>query len=316
MSSYNRISMVLTMAMCLSFVAAACASSDDGDQESVGVGEVTSTEGVTSTEETAPSEEGVVGAAEPIKILEWNITGGSVADNRAIVAEVFSTEDADIIALQETGRGAAAIAEILEPTHVLVAELNGQEIWVRDSGRFITLETNLFHFDGGCNGFNLGSPSVTLEDTQSDGELLYVYSSHFCIPDGFGRPSGGSGDRLPDISNENQQQHLCSFITSMEGNANTGTVVLAADFNDIRLAEGESLISFLQGSGTLNAGFCEDTAIGMVDVVSTDVTHIVGTGNEDMYRNQRAVRSTEIGFGQHGYVVISIDLTLAGGSSQ
>lgn len=251
------------------------------------------------------SDGSTVNQGEPFSVLGWNITGGEVAANQTIVAGVFATEDADVIALQETGRGAATIAAILESEYTLVAALDGQDIWIKDNGRFNIIEANQHSFDGGCNGINLGSSSVTLEDTLSDGKLLSLYSVHFCIPDGF----RGAPDPSPGIRNENQQQHLCSLIGSMEENASNGTVLLAADFNDVGLAEGESLIAFLQGSGTLNAGFCESTDIGLTEVVVTDVTHIMASGKVEQYSNQHTVRSSDVGFGQHGYVVTSVDLS-------
>ncbi len=90
-----------------------------------------------------------------------------------------------------------------------------------------------------------------------------------------------------------------------------GTVLLAADFNDVNLAQGENLVSFLQGSGTLNAGYCESTAIDMIEVVGVDVLRIMGTGKANMYSNRRNVSSVDVGFGQHGYVVTTVDLRLA-----
>ena len=103
---------------------------------------------------------------------------------------------------------------------------------------------------------------------------------------------------------------MCSLIAGMEEKASTGTVLLAADFNDINLAQGENLVAFLQGSGTLNAGYCGSTAIDMIEVVVVDVLRVMGTGNANMYSNQRTVSSGDIGFGQHGYVVTSVDLRL------
>lgn len=165
-------------------------------------------------------------------------------------------------------------------------------------------------FDGGCDGFNLASVSVTLEDTLAGGRLLSLYSSHFCIPDSFGGAFGQPVDPFPEIANEEQQEHLCSLITSMEEQARNGAVLLAADFNNVNLAQGESLVSFLQGSGTLNAGYCESTVTEMIEVVVTDVVRIMGTGTASMYSNQRAVSSADVGFGQHGYVVTRVDLSL------
>ena len=155
---------------------------------------------------------------------------------------------------------------------------------------------------------DLGSSSVSLEDTGSDGRLLYVYSSHFCIPDGF-----RGTDPSPEFSNENQQEHMCALIGGMEEAAGNGTVLIAADFNSVGLADGESLVAFLQGSASLNAGFCESTDVGMREIALIDVTRIMGSGNTSLYSDQRAVSSGEVGFGQHGYVVTSVDLSMAGG---
>ncbi|MCZ6544083.1 MAG: amidohydrolase family protein, partial [Chloroflexi bacterium] len=126
------------------------------------------------------SSASIAGEAAAFTLLEWNITGGQVARNRSIVQDIFATEDADIIVLQETGRGAATIAEILGDDYTLVVATRGQDIWVKDNGRFNVTATDLF--DGGCDDFDLATASVTLEDTRSDGRLLHLYSSHFCIP--------------------------------------------------------------------------------------------------------------------------------------
>lgn len=81
------------------------------------------------------SEDPVVQSG-PFRVLEWNITGSAVTANRTIVEGVFASEDADIIVLQETGRGAGTISGILVPEYSLVAALNGQDIWVRNNDRF------------------------------------------------------------------------------------------------------------------------------------------------------------------------------------
>ena len=265
-----------------------------------------------TTAEADASDSGGSGTA--FTILEWNITGGEVAANVAIVEDVFATEDTDIVVLQETNRGAATIADILGDVYTQAAELDGQEIWIKDDGRFIVREVNVFDFEGGCNGFDLGTPSVALGDTESN-EFVHLYSTHLCIPDGFGGATAEPVDALADISNENQQQHMCSLVESMEINAVTGTVVLAADFNDINLSAGESIVEFLQGSGSLNAGFCESPDLGMTEVVVTDVTRIMGSGSSDMYSSQHSVTSNDVGFGQHGYVVAAIDLSAAPNAS-
>ena len=94
----------------------------------------------------------------------------------------------------------------------------------------------------------------------------------------------------------------------MQEQASKGIVLLAADFNDIDLADGESLVAFLEGAGTLNAGYCESTALAMIEVVAIDVLRIMGTGDAGMYRDQRTVSNADVGFGQHGYVVTSVAL--------
>ena len=307
--------MVLLAAACSneSEPASTAASANAADPSSTSTtGPETTTTADTAAEADA-SDRG--GSASAFTILEWNITGREVAANAAIVEDVFATEETDIVVLQETNRGAATIADILGELYTLVVALDGQEIWIKDDGRFIVGEVNVFDFEGGCNGFDLGTPSVTLEDTESNGELVHLYSTHLCIPDGFGGASGQSVDELADISNESQQQHVCSLIESMEINAVSGAVVLAADFNDINLSAGESIVEFLQGSESLNAGFCESTDLGMTEVVVTDVTHIMGSGSPDMYSSQRSVDRSDVGFGQHGYVVAAIDLSAASNAS-
>ena len=85
-------------------------------------------------------------------------------------------------------------------------------------------------------------------------------------------------------------------------------MLIGADFNDINIPSGESIIGFLESVGTLNAGFCTETTINMTDVVRTDVTHIMGTGGLDIYSDTGAGNPS---FGQHGYVVASVRLDTA-----
>ncbi len=49
----------------------------------------------------------------------------------------------------------------------------------------------------------------------------------------------------------------------------------------------------------------------MIEVVGVDVLRIMGTGKANMYSNRRNVSSVDVGFGQHGYVVTTVDLRLA-----
>ena len=77
--------------------------------------------------------------ADTAKILEWNITGNELNGNTAnqnAAAGIFGDENADIITLQETGRGADEIATILGADYDLAVSVDGQEIWIIDNGRF------------------------------------------------------------------------------------------------------------------------------------------------------------------------------------
>ena len=105
-----------------------------------------------------------------------------------------------------------------------------------------------------------------------------------------------------------QQEHICNIVSNLEASATTGKVLIGADFNDINIPSGESIIGFLESAGTLNAGFCTETTINMTDVVRTDVTHIMGTGGLDIFSDAGAGNPS---FGQPGYVVASVRLDTA-----
>lgn len=241
--------------------------------------------------------------ADTVKILEWNISGNELngnVTNQSTATNIFNTESADIIVLQETSFGAGVIAAILAGDYNLLIAIDGQEIWLVNNGRFQVDRTGTW--PGLCNGRALDGAIASIRDLNSNANLLHVYSAHFCIPDTF----AGNVDTNPAISNEDQQEHICNIINQMEADATSGIVVLAADFNNINIPQGESIIGFLEGNGTLNAGFCTDTNINMIDFISTDVTHIMGTSGPN------AIIGTAIGnpsFGQHGYVVASIELS-------
>ncbi len=240
-------------------------------------------------------------SADTVKILEWNISGNELlgnTTNQNAATAIFDSENADVIALQETSRGSNEIAAILSPDYTQVIAIDGQEIWIRNGSRFVIESTGTWA--GLCNNNSLDGAFASIRDLNSNSSL-HLYSAHFCIPDTF----AGGVDTNPNVSNEDQQEHLCNVIDSMEANAATGTVVMAADFNDINIPVGESLVSFLQSTGTLNGGFCIDSAINMVDVVSTDVTHIMGTGGAGLYSS---IATGNPSFGQHGYVVASVEL--------
>ena len=249
-------------------------------------------------------------SADSVKILEWNISGNELngnITNQNAAAAIFNSENADIIALQETGSGADEIATILAADYVLAVAIDGQEIWVRSGERFQIDSTG--SWAGQCNTRSLDGAKLSLTDLNSDDRRLYVYSAHFCIPDTF----GGNVDINPNVSNEDQQEHLCNIIDELEANAALGVVLIAADFNDINIPTGESLISFLEGTGTLNGGFCTATAIAMTDVIRTDVTHIMGTSDPENYT---AAAAGNPSFGQHGYVVATLELANSDSGSE
>lgn len=240
--------------------------------------------------------------ADSVKILEWNISGNELntnITNQNAAAAIFNSENADIIALQETSSGADEIATILAANYVLAVAIDGQEIWLKNSERFQIDSTG--SWAGLCNNRSLDGATVSLRDLNSNNARLYIYSAHFCIPDTF----AGNVDVNPSVSNEDQQEHLCNIIDDLEANAALGIVLIAADFNDINIPTGESLISFLEGTGTLNGGFCTATAIAMKDVIRTDVTHIMGTSDLE---NFTAAATGNPSFGQHGYVVATLEL--------
>ena len=249
-------------------------------------------------------------SADSVKILEWNISGNELngnITNQNAAAAIFNSENADIIALQETGSGADEIATILAADYVLAVAIDGQEIWVRSGERFQIDSTG--SWAGQCNTRSLDGAKLSLTDLNSDDRRLYVYSAHFCIPDTF----GGNVDINPNVSNEDQQEHLCNIIDELEANAVLGVVLMTADFNDINIPTGESLISFLEGTGTLNGGFCTATAIAMTDVIRTDVTHIMGTSDPENYT---AATAGNPSFGQHGYVVATLELANSDSGSE
>ena len=184
--------------------------------------------------------------ADTVKILEWNITGTELngnSTNQNEATNIFNNENADIITLQETGRGTDEIATILEADYDLAVSADGQEIWIIDNGRFEIESTGTWA--GLCDGRSLDGAMASIRDLNSNGNSLHVYSAHFCIPDTF----FAGVDTNPAVSNEDQQEHICNITSNLEANAATGKVLIGADFNDINIPSGESIISFLQGTG-------------------------------------------------------------------
>ena len=187
-------------------------------------------------------------SADSVKILEWNISGNELngnITNQNAAAAIFDSENADIITLQETSSGADEIATILAANYVLAVAIDGQEIWIKSGERFQIDSTG--SWAGLCNNRSLDGATVSLRDLNSDDSRLYIYSAHFCIPDTF----AGDVDINPSVSNEDQQEHLCNIIDELEANAALGVVLIGADFNDINIPAGESLIRFLEGAGTV-----------------------------------------------------------------
>jgi len=189
--------------------------------------------------------------ADSVKLLAWNVTGGSLpgnAANQAIVSTVLGQEDADIILLSETGRGSSEITAILDGSYTLVAASgDGQDIWVRDTGRFSVDATSTGSWSVSQGAFTQDGVWAEVVDDQSE-QRLFVYNVHLPIPENF----QNSGAML-EFNNAAQQQGICDIISQMERDADSGIVVIGGDFNDIGLAQDESVIDYLTGTGVLAA---------------------------------------------------------------
>ena len=46
----------------------------------------------------------------------------------------------------------------------------------------------------------------------------------------------------------------------------------------------------------------------MTDACKVDVSHILGTGDAGLYSDAGSMSANDVGFGQHGYVTISVTL--------
>jgi len=246
--------------------------------------------------------------ADSVKILAWNITGAQVSGNAInldIASTIFSQEDADIILLSETRRAGSDLAGVLDGTYTLAAASgDGQDIWVRNTERFSVDEdsTGSWSVSGG-RGTQDGVWAELVDD-QSD-QRLFLYNVHLPIPANF-------RNRETDLefNNAPQQQGICDIIAQMEADAGNGIVIIGGDFNDVGLAENESVIDYLTGTGVIAAvPGCSSTDIAMTDAVNVDVSHILGTGDADLYSNANKMTAAEVGFGQHGYVMISVALS-------
>ena len=245
--------------------------------------------------------------ADSIKILAWNITGAALsgnATNQEIVSAIFGQEDADILLLSETRRAGDQIASLLDGPYTLAATSgDGQDIWVRNTGRFSVDQDSTGSWSVSRGRGTQDGVWAELADDQSD-QRLFLYNVHLPIPDNFRNREADL-----EVNNPAQQQGICDIIAQMEDNAGNGVVIIGGDFNDIRLAEDESVIDYLQGTGILAAvPGCRSTDIGMTDAVKVDVSHILGTGDAEMYSNAGTMSASEVGFGQHGYVTISVAL--------
>jgi predicted amidohydrolase YtcJ len=245
--------------------------------------------------------------ADAVNILAWNITGGQLsgnATNQEIISTIFSQEDADVLLLSETGRGASEIAAVLDGTYTLVASSgDGQDIWVRDSGRFSVDPESTGSWSVSQGAFTQDGVWAELTDAQSQ-QPLFLYNVHVPIPENF-----QNGGAELEFNNTAQQQGICDIIGQMETDASNGIVIIGGDFNDVGLAENESVIEYLTGTGVLNAvPGCSSTNIGMTEAVSVDVTHILGTGAAELYSNSSAMSANAVGFGQHGYVTTTVAL--------
>ncbi len=245
--------------------------------------------------------------ADSIKILAWNITGAALsgdAANQEIVSAIFSQEDADILLLSETRRAGDQIASLLGGPYILAATSgDGQDIWVRNTGRFSVDQDSTGSWRVSRGRGTQDGVWAELADDQSD-QRLFLYNVHLPIPDNF-----RNREAVLEVNNPAQQQGICDIIARMEDDASNGVVIIGGDFNDIRLAEDESVIDYLKGTGILAAvPGCRSTDIAMTDAVNVDVSHILGTGDAEMYSNAGTMSASEVGFGQHGYVTISVAL--------
>ncbi len=246
--------------------------------------------------------------ADSIKILAWNITGAALsgdATNQEIVSTIFSREDADVILLSETRRAGDQIASLLDGPYMLAASSgDGQDIWVRNTGRFSVDQASTGSWRVSRGRGTQDGVWAELADDQSD-QRLFLYNVHLPIPDNF-----RNRDAILEVNNPAQQQGICDIIAQMEDDAGNGIVIIGGDFNDIRLAEDESVIDYLKGTGILAAvPGCRSTDIAMTDAVKVDVSHILGTGDAGIYNNAGSMTATDVGFGQHGYVTVSVALT-------
>ena len=245
--------------------------------------------------------------ADSIKILAWNITGAALsgdATNQEIVSTIFSREDADVILLSETRRAGDQIASLLDGPYTLAASSgDGQDIWVRNTGRFSVDQASTGSWRVSRGRGTQDGVWAELADDQSD-QRLFLYNVHLPIPDNF-----RNRDAILEVNNPAQQQGICDIIAQMEDDAGNGIVIIGGDFNDIRLAEDESVIDYLKGTGILAAvAGCRSTDIAMTDAVKVDVSHILGTGDAGLYSNAGSMSANDVGFGQHGYVTISVTL--------
>ena len=246
--------------------------------------------------------------ADSIKILAWNITGAALSGNAAnqeIVSTIFSREDADVILLSETRRAGDQIASLLDGPYTLAASSgDGQDIWIRNTGRFSVDPDSTGSWRVSRGRGTQDGVWAELADDQSD-QRLFLYNVHLPIPDNF-----RNRDAILEVNNPAQQQGICDIIAQMEDDAGNGIVIIGGDFNDIRLAEDESVIDYLKGTGILAAvPGCLSTDIAMTDAVKVDVSHILGTGDAGIYNNAGSMTATDVGFGQHGYVTVSVTLT-------
>ncbi len=245
--------------------------------------------------------------ADSIKLLAWNVTGAAVfenATNLEIVSTIISQEDADVLLLSETRRAASEIAGVLESTYTLAAASgDGQDVWVRSTGRFSVDQASTGSWSVSRGRGTQDGVWAELVDDQSD-QRLFLYNVHLPIPDNFRNREADL-----EVNNAPQQRGICDIIEQMESDAGNGVVIIGGDFNDDGLAENESVIDYLQGTGVLAAvPGCRSTDIAMTDAVNVDVTHILGTGSAARYIDASQMTAAEVGFGQHGYVAVVVEL--------
>ena len=240
--------------------------------------------------------------ADTVRVMTWNISGNMASEQDAVVDAAFALADADIILIQEGNN--ADLGDNLANYSQVIAD-SGQEIWILKGDRFSA--ANLNTWEGACNERrSFANVSATIADANSDNDLI-IYSVHFCVSDLF---NARGPERDPDISNDDQQEAVCNLIADEESHVSEGIVSISGDFNTQRVDDGDSVVAFLEGTGELHPQYCNPTTtdIDMTVGGTSDVQRIMATGGAGIFSNEISQTRQELGFGQHGWVAVDIDL--------